>query len=131
MNFPDYQTDIEVIDKATNEKIGYLYIENDYIKPNIIILINSANVTSYQFSESLLVYKVNNGRFKGVTIDFIQDEKPEANTDLIITAKALVAKNEWKWIKVCGSFLIKADDSEIKELLEGYALGQFTPEELE
>lgn len=130
-NFPDYQTHIAIVDTSTKKTIGNLYVESDYVRPNIIVQSNSTNVRCYQFSESLLVYKVDNGQFKGVTIGFIEDEKPEVNADLIVASKVLVDKKEWKWIKACGSFLLKAGDDDMKKTLKRYALGQFSQEELD
>jgi|LSQX01.2.fsa_nt_gb hypothetical protein len=130
-NFPDYQTDISIVDTTTEKKLGSIHIENDYIKPNVAIQVNSPSVRAYQFAESLLVYKVNNSQFKGVTIGFIEDENPEGNPELIVISKDLVSKKEWKWIKACGGFLVKTGDNDIKRMLKRYANDQFTQEELE
>ncbi|MPN27223.1 hypothetical protein SDC9_174651 [bioreactor metagenome] len=43
----------------------------------------------------------------------------------------MVETKDWKWIKACAGFLLKAGDTDVKKTLERYSAGQFTVEELD
>ncbi len=130
-NFPDIQTDIDIIDNMTSAKVAHFISDAIYMKPKITVLINTPYIRCYEFDRGMLIYKVDNGQFRGSYIDFIKNEKVEGSEDLVEASRALVAKKEWRWVKACGSFLLKAGDHDMRELLERYASGQFTQEELE
>ncbi len=67
----------------------------------------------------------------GIDEDAVAFTETKNNDTLVDIAKALVKENEWKWIKACGSFLLKAGDNDMKYTLQRYASGQFLQEELE
>ncbi len=129
--FLELQTHLNIIDKTTNKKIVGVLITGRYTQPSVDVQINTQHVRCYELLKELLLYKVDDGSFDGKYIDGIEDIKVEGNEDLIEVSRALVAKKEWRWVKACGSFLLKAGDHDMRELLERYASGQFTQEELE
>ena len=127
--FPDYETRVTINDASGKNFLGSYLKKYDFEKPKFLVQIDSQNLRCYKVEYSL-IYKVNNGQFKGIAIGSIKGEKIEGNVDLIIAAKALVEKKEWIWINSCGKFLLKAGDEGIRKTLERYASGQFTQEEL-
>ncbi len=131
-NFPDLDTNVDVFDVNKKRLGSYLLHDQSFVKPEINVQIDSKSLRCYQLSKGLLIYRFNEGAFKGISKSQFDDEFPELiKSELIDLGKVLVSKNEWKWIEFFGKFLMKADDSEIKKTLERYSLGQFTQDELD
>ena len=128
-SFPEYETTVTIKDISGKNYLGGYIKKYGFEKPQFLVQIDLQNLRCYEVEHNL-IYKVNNGQFKEVAIGSIKGEKIEGNADLIVVAKALVGKKEWRWIKACGIFLLKAGDEDIRKTLERYASGQFTQEEI-
>jgi len=129
-NFPDYETTVTIMDAPLKKYLCSYLKEYDYEKPKYLIHIDSPTLRCYEIEHSL-IYKVNFGQFKGVSVGSIENEKIEDNTDLIVISKELVGKKEWRWVKACAKFLLKSGDDDIRKIIGRYALDQFTQEELD
>lgn len=131
LNFPDYQTDVTVYDKYKNS-LEYYHLEDDYVKPNVTVQLDSPNMRCYEVNESLLIYRVNGGLYKGIRRSQIDNEYITKNSlELVDLSKAMIMRKEWKWVEFFGKFLLKTGDNEIRKTLERYASNNFTKEELD
>lgn len=128
-NFPDLDTSVTVTDISGKEEITYFVVEGELPKSELITIADTPTIRSYQYYNQL-IYRVDNSPFKGVAIDSIAETEPKEFPELIKVTKVLVANKEWKWIKACGSFLIKAGDGDMKKTLARYATGRFSQEEI-
>jgi len=128
--FPNEETTVKITDPNGEEQVDYFTLHGKFQKEYLETLINTEHIRCYIIYNSLL-YSVNNSKYKGITINHIQKAIPEEQSLFVDVAKYLVDKKEWKWIKICGSFLVKAGDDEMKATLERYAKGQFSQEELD
>ncbi|WP_027399781.1 hypothetical protein [Anaerovorax odorimutans] len=129
-NFPHIYTRVTVMDDLGKEKITYFVIDGEFCKPDIVTIIDSPEIRCYELYGEL-IYRIKKDSFKGMSIFMITEYDPKDYPSFIEVAEELVANNEWKWIEACGKFLLKADNAEMKNTLERYALGQFSKEELE
>ncbi len=133
-NFPDYQTSVTIMDASKKENLSFFHIEGDFYEPKIEVVIDTQDLRCYEIYDSV-IYRKKGEKFKGINISLqtslIDLEYNNITKEFIDIAKILVAKNEWKWIKGCGSLLVRAGDENIKKTLERYAIGQFTNEDLE
>ncbi|KAB3534396.1 hypothetical protein F8154_09245 [Alkaliphilus pronyensis] len=148
-NFPDLSTNIAIYDEHNNRLIMYI-LEDYYETPEFNAVINVKDLRVYQielinkFNDSIigasdiLIYKVENKAFDGISVRYsIRDltgyvyyEEKHDMADVITVAKTLVEKKEWEWIMAFGDFLVEAGDDEILNILQRYAGGDFTEEEL-
>lgn len=129
-NFPDYETKVTIMDPFKKDTIVNYVIEGNFVKPNLIVQVNVVDLRCYEVNECI-IYSVKQGTYRGINKNIIADTGLDKDSDLIIVARALVAKKEWKWIKICGSFLLNVGNDDMKKTLERYALGQFLQEELD
>lgn len=129
-NFPDYETSVSISDISKENEIVSYVLDTDFVNPDLKILVNSSDLRCYEV-DTCIVYRIKQEIFKGININLIEDAEVNGNNDLIHVSKALFFKKDWKWIKKCGGFLMKAGDIDTKKTLERYAMGQFTVEELD
>ena len=129
-NFPDYETSVSVTDMRKENKIVNYVLDTDFVKPDLKILVDNADLRCYEV-DMCIIYRIKQGIFRGINQNLIEDAELSGNSDLILVSKALFSKKDWKWIKTCGGFLLKAGDTDVKKTLERYATGQFTAEELD
>lgn len=127
--FPDIDTAVTVMDSEGKEQIAYIVVDGQSYKSDFITLVNSQQIVCYQFY-SELIYKSNN-KFKSLNVQLIEEATPKEQPQFISVAKALVETKEWKWIKICSRFLLKAGDNGLNDMLKRYAAGQFTQEEID
>lgn len=128
-DFPDQSTDITIMDSEGKKEIAYYVINGEFYKSELLAIVNSNRIRCYEFY-GLLIYSINNN-FMSVDIDEIENIKADEIPTFIEVAKALIATKQWKWVKACGSFLLKAGDGDMRKTLERYSEGQFTQEELD
>lgn len=128
-NFPESQTSIDILDKKNNKKIVYFVIEDKIDKTDLICLVNTSNIRCYEVY-NMLIYKVTNDNFEYADINQIHEMEPRKYQSLVQVCKALVDRNEWRWIKACAKFLINSGNSDIVNRLQNYANGQFTQDEI-
>jgi len=128
-DFPDSQTNVNILDKKNNKEIAYFVVEDKLYKANLINLINTAEIRCYEVYD-MLIYSVNNYNFECADINQIYEMDPAEYQSLVQICKALVNRNEWKWVKACAKFLMNTGDSDIVNRLQNYANGQFTQEEI-
>lgn len=128
-NFPDITTVVTIMDYS-GEKIVYLPIDGDFYESELVLIIDSEEVRCYE-TYRFILYRIANESFKSVDITRIDELEPNKYPLFIDVAKILTAEHEWEWIKRCAGFLLKTGDIEMRKILEQYALGQFTQEELE
>ena len=130
-DFPERETTVEILDSKGKDSItSYTINYQPYRAGELVTIIDEPNVRCYQI-EQHLIYRIGSGSFKGLDISFISVSYPEMNPTFVEVAKSLVATKQWNWIKACGNFLLEAGDEATKQLLERYAKGQFTEEEIE
>lgn len=136
VNFPDYATDIYIYeDELKDRKVLVVGRDGGFVDSKFVMLINTASIKCYEAFDSL-IFKVNNGEFYGVEEIGIpsyelNDQNKEIYEGLLKVTGQLVSNNDWKWIKICGKFLLNHDDEYMKQTLERYAKGNFTQEELD
>ncbi len=128
-DFPDISTAVTIFDES-DEKIVYFVINGEFYESDLVLIVDSQEIRCYEAYE-VLIYKIANTGFTGVPINRIDKLKPDEYPFLIPVTKMLTQENDWKWISVCGGFLLRAGDDEMRKTLEQYALGQFEQEELE
>ncbi len=129
-NFPNQETDVTITDFGTKEQVDYFVLHGELQKESLETLINTEHIRCYKIYNSLL-YSVDNSKYNSIFIDQISKTSPKEQPLFVGVAKALVDKKEWKWIKICGNFLVKDGDEEMKATLERYSKGQFSQEELD
>lgn len=132
VDFPDITNFIDILDTTNNdERIALLCNEGEFKGSPFVTVLNTPEIRCYQYSDDLLIYKIADGKFESLDIRIIDTAKPEEQPSFIKVAQALVAKKEWKWVRICGKFLLQAGDDNMRQTFERYAAGEFTPEELE
>ncbi len=130
-DFPENATYVYIKDSKESKIIAsFIVCDNTYKVGDFVTIINQADIRCYKV-ENHLIYKIDNGKFKGISIGAISTLIPDDYNDFIEVARSLVATNQWEWIKACGGFLLVAGDKDIKVTLERYVLGNFTQSELE
>lgn len=131
VDFPEITNYISILDTANNdERIAYFCIEGEFKGAQFVTILNTPEIRCYQYSD-MLIYKIADSKFESFDIEWIDITKLEKPPSFIKVAQALVAKKEWKWVRICGKFLLEAGDENMRQTLERYAAGEFTPEELE
>ncbi|MDF2822210.1 MAG: hypothetical protein K0R15_2658 [Clostridiales bacterium] len=128
-NSPDLETSITIMD-SEGKKIIYFAIEEELNTTDLEIILHNKQVRCYKYKKAL-IYIIGDSGFRGVTIGELEEIDPTLIPEFEIVAKLLVGKNDWKWIKICGNYLYKAGDDDMKQLLLKYSLGQFTNSELD
>lgn len=129
-NFPDLDTNIIVMNSEGKEEITHFVIDGELNKTEFKTILNTSQIRCYQYYEQL-IFKVDNSQFKGVNIERIAKMRPAEISEFDKVAKALVAKKEWIWVQICGSYLLESGDKDMRSTIERYAKAQFTQEELD
>ncbi len=128
---PDLETSVLIKAAEKKEKIVYFVIhDKEYYQSDLMNIVDKPQIRCYQIYNQLL-YKIGNESFAGISINDIEKTDPHEKPSFTQVAKALVETRDWKWIKTCGEFLLKAGDTDMKGTFERYAAGQFTSEEVE
>ncbi|TYQ16373.1 UNVERIFIED_CONTAM: hypothetical protein Cloal_2906 [Acetivibrio alkalicellulosi] len=132
VNFPRDRYFIEVYHDQIKEKNYITKItkeENQTI--DIISIYKSDNMNCYLLLDVLIYKDDKEDKFKRIsTKSFTYIDDVEEYSNFIPVAKHLISNNEWKWVKVFGEFLVKAEDEYTIELLKRYSKGEFYPYEL-
>lgn len=129
-DFPDSERVVDIFDSKGKERITFYVLDDKSLQPSLVTVLDLPQIRCYEIYGQL-IYRVGNENFKGIDMDRIAISTLEELPNFSSVAKALVATKDWKWVKACGGFLIKAGDTDAKKTLERYAAGQFTAEELE
>ncbi|QSX04821.1 hypothetical protein JYG23_08890 [Sedimentibacter sp. zth1] len=134
-NFPRITTFISFKNSNNEKQLESRTIRGEFEKQSIQTILDTENIRCYLIYNTFL-FKIGN-KYGAIDIDDIDlidiDDNiyPERKSSFKQVAKALVATKDWRWIKVCAEFLIKEGDEDMKQAIERYAFGKFTPEELE
>jgi hypothetical protein len=123
-----------VIDPASRNEIAHFPLPGQINESkrdgwSLEYLVDSPKIKVYGVKGGF-IFKVDGGKYQVASNSFIFNANPKDSPDLVLLAKALVATQEWGWLKTFGSFLLEAGDQDVRDILKRYAEGQFTEEEL-
>lgn len=91
-NFPKFITSVEIYD-TDHHKLGSYNIRDDFKEPRFPILFDQPDLRIYQIPEGI-IYKGNEGRFRGVQSSRLKGEAFNENPELVKVAKALIETKE-------------------------------------
>lgn len=129
-NFPDSERVVDIFDSKGKERITFYVLDDKSLQPDLLTVVDLPRIRCYEIYGQL-IYRTENENFKGIDISRIATSKLEEIPNFDSVAKVLVSTKDWKWIKACAGFLLKAGDTDVKKTLERYSAGQFTVEELD
>ena len=128
-NFPKLITTVEIYDTNLN-KLGRYHLRDYFEVPRFPVLLDKPNLRIYQIVDGI-IYKANEGRFKGIQYWRLKKADFIENPELIEVARSLIETKEWLWLRNIGKFLVMLGDDEVKSVFQRYSLGDFIQEELE
>lgn len=119
-----------IIDSSIKGEIARFWVRGKTKYPLVVVLTDSPELKIYDIGAGV-IFKIGEGNYQAMSFSSVPAASPRDNHDLVLVAKTLIDTKEWKWIRIFGPLLISASDQNLKDILQRYADGQFSVEELE
>ncbi len=127
----EHRTDYYVFaENGSSSVANWTDYYQDYIRPEVDILINNEKVRCYAFERYSIVYRIKDEPFKGfdMTNEFLIDYHQDQ--EVIEVVKGIITNNDWFYFDLFAEYLIDNKDADTIELVIRYSEGSIEDEEV-